>query len=301
MATASEEFRRKAAKAAPPVRNSAARLVDRLTAGGVPWKLARQMGDCLGSIQYLEELYQECASDACRSLLLVPFITETEFNGQEKSAADWSNKIFRDFQTSFDADFAASASVATTESRLVTIEVSESNHKLFQQPTEKSFYTLKIREKNPLDLALPTVVMQTTAGNLSSHRVFVHLLQAKAMIPLITSRIEDCGGDFLAITKEVASVIISQCHHRTIVAGKDRRVLLLCGLSPAVKASAKKAGYRPETRVLVDLVLAELMLTHDLVVLQAVRLKGDTELILQLLSLACYHYHLLFQEESGRR
>jgi hypothetical protein len=81
-----------------------------------------------------------------------------------------------------------------------------------------------------------------------------------------------------------------------MVSGKDRRVLLLCGLNPAIDAAARKAGYRTETRVVVDLVLAELMLSQNLCVIQAVRLKGDTELILQFLSLACFHYHLLFQE-----
>jgi len=300
MAASSAELRRKAAKAALPVSNCDKRLVDRLTAGGIPWKLARKVGDSLGSIRHLEHLYKECASDVCRSALLVPFVTETEFEGKENTAAGWSNAIFRVIQTAFAHATSCTSSTSTeTEKRHVTVEVSEAKSNLFQAPKGESFYTLKLRKKNPLNLVLPTVVMRTTAGNLASHRLFVHLLQAKAMISLITSRIKDCGGDFVSLVKDVAGVVNSQCHHRTMAKGKDRRVLLLCGLTPALDAAAKKAGYRSETRALADMVMAELMLEHDLVVIQAVRLKNDTELILQLLSLACFHYHLLFQECEG--
>ena len=295
MAVASDKLRRKAAKAATPTSNADNRLVDRLTAGGIPWKLARMMGDSLGSIQHLEHLYADCASDECRSALLAPFITETEFEGKEKAAAEWSSSICRVMHAS------CTASPSTgSEKRHVTIELSEAESNLIETPTEKSFYSFKVRERNPLNLVLPTVVMRTSAGNLVSHRLFVHLLQAKAMISLITDRIKDCAGDFVALAREVATVINSQCHHRTMSRGKDRRVLILCGLNPALDAAAKKAGYASETRVLADLVLAQLMLEHDLIVIQAVRLKGDTELILQQLSLACFHYHLLFQECDGR-
>jgi hypothetical protein len=294
MAAASAKLRSKAAKACPPGRNNSTRLVDRLTGGGIPWELSRQIADSVGSIQYLEWLYKECESDECRSQLLVPFITESEYNGQSNTVADWSTKIFRVFRTSFTRDPHLSCTDGTK--RRVTIELSKSNSSLFPAATDDSFYLLKLRQGHPLGLALPTVSMQTAAGKFTSHRLYVHLLEAKSLVTLITSRIHESHGDFVRIAKEVASVINSQCHHPTMVSGKDRRVLLLCGLNPAIDAAAKKAGYRTETRVVVDLVLAELMLSQNLCVIQAVRLKGDTELILQLLSLACFHYHLLFQE-----
>lgn len=44
---------------------------------------------------------------------------------------------------------------------------------------------------------------------------------------------------------------------------------------------------------LVDMVQAELMLVHNIVVIQARRLHGDQETVLQQLALACFQYHLL--------
>jgi hypothetical protein len=116
------------------------------------------------------------------------------------------------------------------------------------------------------------------------------------MVALITTRIQHSRGDYVSVAKDVANSINCDCYNRSMKRGKDRRVLLLCGLTPALDAVAKKADYRPETRVLVDMVLAQLMLAHDLVVIQALRLSGDTELILQQLALACFHYHLLSQD-----
>jgi ERCC4-type nuclease len=334
MAACSEELVRNAAKTAPPSSNNERALVDRLTVGGIPWKLAQQMGKSLGSIRHLEFLYKNCSSDECRSALLVPFVAESDYNGLHSTSVGWSEAIYRVFhatqamssivrvslsdnkhkvedhgrlisalcsnKTPEEAvDAATEASAFTnpkTDRRRVSIELSQGKSQLFPAPTENSFYSLKKREKNPMELALPTIVMRTSAGRLSSHRLFVHLLQAKSMVLLITSRIHQSGGDCVTIAKDVANSINCDCYHRSMKCGNDRRVLLLCGLTPALDAVAKKADYRQETRVLVDLVLAQLMLAHDLVVIQAVRLSGDTELILQQLALACFHYHLLFQD-----
>jgi hypothetical protein len=41
------------------------------------------------------------------------------------------------------------------------------------------------------------------------------------------------------------------------------------------------------------LLLADLSVSRDTVVLQAVRLKDDLEIMLQQLALSCYHYQLL--------
>ena len=211
MAVASAELRSKAAKACPPSRNNSTRLVDRLTGGGIPWQLAREIGNSVGSIQYLEWLYKECESDECRSQLLAPFITESEYNGQSNTVADWSNQIFRVFHTSFTQDPSLSTSSTAGTSRRVTIEMAESKSSLFPAATDDSFYTLKLRQDNPLGLALPTVSMQTAAGKFKSHRLFVHLLQAKSLVSLITSRIHECHGDFVSRRKGSR-----KCHQRSM-------------------------------------------------------------------------------------
>lgn len=337
MATCSEELVRSAAKAAPASPNHELKLVDRLIAGGIPWKLAQQMGKSLGSIHHLEFLYEECASNQCRSALLAPFISESDYNGLHSTSVGWSDAIFRVFHatqtmtntvqrsisdhkhkvedhglfmsalySNKSLDVALDAANEASDSRdpkavrrLVSIELSDGKSHLFPTQTENSFFSLKKRDKNPMELVLPTIVMRTSAGGLSSHRLFVHLLQAKSMVSLITSGIPRHCSDYIAIAKDVANTINCDCYHRSMKNGKDRRVLLLCGLTPALDAVAKKADYMSETRVLVDLVLAHLMLAHDLVIIQAVRLNGDTELILQQLALACFHYHLLFLDDDN--
>ena len=75
------------------------------------------MGDALGSMRHLEQLYKECASEGCRSALLAPFITESEYNGQTNTSVGWSDTIFRLFQPSFmfDASPIASTSIPLLE------------------------------------------------------------------------------------------------------------------------------------------------------------------------------------------
>jgi glutamate racemase len=46
---------------------------------------------------------------------------------------------------------------------------------------------------------------------------------------------------------------------------------------------------------MVDMVFAELMIRHDMVVLQAVRLTTDLEMMVRELVMACFHYQLLTQ------
>jgi hypothetical protein len=334
MAACSKELVHSAAKTAPPSCNSERALVDQLTLGGIPWKLAQQMGRSFGSICHLEFLYKNCSSDECRSALLVPFVAESDYNGMYSDSVGWSEAIYRAFhaadakasivrrslsdhkhefedhgrfisalysnnspEAAYDSINAVSASTTRkTYRRHVSIELAQDESQLFPAPTESSFYSLKKSEKNPMDLVLSTIVMRTRSGRLSSHYLFVHLLQAKSMVALITTRIQHSRGDYVSVAKDVANSINCDCYNRSMKRGKDRRVLLLCGLTPALDAVAKKADYRPETRVLVDMVLAQLMLAHDLVVIQALRLSGDTELILQQLALACFHYHLLSQD-----
>ena len=189
MATFSPELRRSAAKAAPPSSNNETRLVDRLMACGIPWQLARHLGKTLGSINHLKSLYEDCASNDCRSSLLAPFISETEYNSCMRSTIEgWSDAVFRGFSADntkakkvrilFDdhrhkvqdqgaflsalyahdsleaaLDAACSSASSTrpgTESRLVTIELSSEQSRFFPAQTEESFFALKIRDDNPL-------------------------------------------------------------------------------------------------------------------------------------------------------
>jgi len=74
---------------------------------------------------------------------------------------------------------------------------------------------------------------------------------------------------------------------------RDSCVLLVRGLNCAVDRWARTVGYRSQYRTAIDVVLADLSITHDTVVLQAVRVKEDLEIILQQLALSCYNFQLL--------
>jgi hypothetical protein len=60
-------------------------------------------------------------------------------------------------------------------------------------------------------------------------------------------------------------------------------------LGAAIDAAAKRASYRAELKVVVD------MIRHDMVVHQEVRLTIDLEMIVRVLAMACFHYMLLTQ------
>ena len=49
---------------------------------------------------------------------------------------------------------------------------------------------------------------------------------------------------------------------------------------------------------LVEMLQAELMISHDTIVLHATRLSGDRERMIQQLALACFHFQLLEHKES---
>ena len=87
--------------------------------------------------------------------------------------------------------------------------------------------------------------------------------------------------------------INSECSSFLICPKNDRRVLLIRGLGPAMNDVAKRAHYRTEYRTVVDLVIAELMLHHNLVLIQACRLENDLEMILREFAMACFFYQLI--------
>jgi hypothetical protein len=96
---------------------------------------------------------------------------------------------------------------------------------------------------------------------------------------------------------EVAVSLIAQDIDRECNSGSlhqhDRRVVVVRGLRAALDAAAKKPGYRSMVKVLVDVLFAELMLRHGLVVVQACHLSNDLEMIVKEFAMSCYLHHLL--------
>jgi hypothetical protein len=78
-----------------------------------------------------------------------------------------------------------------------------------------------------------------------------------------------------------------------------RTVLLLRALPSSVDQCKKKPGYRSEILVVVELVVADLTLSKELVVLQAVRKDADFQQMVFQLALSCWHFQLIARANAG--
>jgi ERCC4-type nuclease len=180
-------------------------------------------------------------------------------------------------------------------SRSVSIEAPWELGSFLPEASEEAFYKLCITEKNPLGLQIPTIVMRTSDGQYGSARLFLHVLEAKELIERIQKAMKGTSRDFVGMARSAARAIDVDTTSAEVNVNKDRRVLVVRGLGAAIDAAAKRAGYRAELKVMVDMVFAELMIRHDMVVLQAVRLTTDLEMMVRELAMACFHYQLLTQ------
>lgn len=182
-----------------------------------------------------------------------------------------------------------------SQRRLVKIEITESLESVFAWavPSNEAFYRLRlITVPSPRVNAIPVVAIRTTWGDLSSDRLLVFVLEGSKFVRRLKAALSRCDGDYLQLAKEVAQEIRRDCHVTDSEDG-DKPVLLLHGLQPALDQFAKQAGYCLHSRVISSMLLAQLMLVHDTVVLQAVRKSHDCQAMLQQLILSCFQFQLL--------
>jgi hypothetical protein len=308
-------------------------LCDRLVTAGVPWELSRRVADEIGSIKQLDLLYDECTSEVCKSALLCPIISSIQLPGSTSSKEDWSDAIFRAYFSTFNdpadgrrlfddyklltenhaiilgamhaeqnheaaIDVALSGnSKAILPPRRVAITLSDGLQQCFENPTEGSFYTLNVTEQQQ-NTPIQTIVMQTNAGNLVSHRLFIHVVPAKMVVATVQKKMTLNSESFVRAAKRAAGQLNQECSVHEFNPGLDRHVIVFQGMMAACDAAAKQPAYRLELRVVIDMVIAELMYSHETVVLQTVRKTGDLSVIVRQLALACFHYHLLTQEKG---
>ena len=187
--------------------------------------------------------------------------------------------------------------------RQVRIESTSKFTNIFPTDDEtETFYETVCSAENPLGMILPTVVLQTTSDCLSfqSDKLVMCILEGFDFVKricectaLATIRSTTKEVNFMEISISVAKQLDLECSSYLINPNKnDRRVLLIRGLGAAMTAAAKDVGYRPEYRVLSDLIVAQLMLRYNLVVIHAPRLTGDLEMILREFAMGCFHYQL---------
>jgi hypothetical protein len=184
--------------------------------------------------------------------------------------------------------------------RKVRVELPEQLRACFpptSQSGESTFYDLKVKTRNPLGLAIPTITLQSRAGQFISSRLFVHVAEGSLLVDLVEKSMAKKPSDFVEAARGVALEVQKQCYSSLMKLEEDQRILLVRGLTPAREQVAKKAGYRQELLVVLDMTLAELSINHGIVVLQAIRKKPENlEMVVQQLALACFYYQLLTNE-----
>jgi hypothetical protein len=154
---------------------------------------------------------------------------------------------------------------------------------------------------HPLNLGYPTVITTTSGGSLCSSRLFVHVVEGATLVNVVEKAMFHSTRDFAAAAWDAAQELHKQCfsYQMRLDHGGDQRVLLVRGLHAAIEQSARRAGYRQEVLVVVDMVLAAVSLRHGMVVIQAVKKKvEDLEMVVRQIAVACLHYQLLVSEQQ---
>jgi ERCC4-type nuclease len=292
MAASLKPVREDFAKLSQSSADERTQLSDRLTLAGVPSKLAHDVAREFGSIKQLTSKYALCESDACRSALMYPVAMHTRLEGDARTPEALSDFVYRSFVSQ--ASGSIDESTAPIETRHVNIVLSSHLVNLFPRPNDTAFFSLK---KNEQQNPFPTIIMETIAGTLRSTKLFIHVIAGDEFVKRIQASMNRFPKRFVDASKEVGAGIKSDCTTAPFHANKDRMVVLLQGLSPALDSISRHAGYQQEIRAVSDLVIANLMLEHAVVVIQAIHKKREQlATIVQQLSLACFHYHLLTEE-----
>lgn len=182
--------------------------------------------------------------------------------------------------------------LTSCQKRIVRVEsLPHFAHILSPDIGTETFYDSVSVDENPLGLCLPCIVMRTVCGEFQSRRLVLSILEGGCVVTRIQESLLDRPlHDSLDVAKAVAQQINVECSSFLLRLPHDRRVLIIRGLGPALDRAAKKVGYRAECKVLSDLVVAELMLRHDIVVTHALRLVQDMEMIVREFAMACFYY-----------
>lgn len=180
-------------------------------------------------------------------------------------------------------------------SRYLTIFLTSNQATKFFTPTrsdERTFYKLSIITDDISKRQSGAITMRAQSGSLVSKSLLVFEMDGSTIVDLVRdSCIAGQGSNYVSIAKAVANRVDSLCcsQHQGL-SSHAKRILMICGLQPALDANAKKPGYTTETKTVVDMVFAELLLCHDMTILQALlKTPSDRVNLVKQLALACFH------------
>lgn len=309
------------------------KLLGFLNDAGIPRELSRCVADEFGSIEHLRSLYETLEDeDVCEGLLF-PIVEDVVRDLNSTSTAySWSSAIHKVFFSALKDTGAAkmlfdgSRNVVDDEARLLGLihsgvevnqavdtilsdgdETEDDDHRrivnlaipkamdhLFTWAVQDdaAFYRVYKLDSSMRYNPIPCVSIHTSSGDCASEKLLVFVLEGSEFVRRLSRGIDKSNGDYLAVARTVASGIAYDCVATNEAEG-DTRVMLLHGLQPALDQAAKKPGFCLQSRAVAQMVLAQLMLAHNTVVLQAVRKTNDCEMMLQQLILSCYQFQLL--------
>lgn len=304
------------------------RLADRLVDGGIPSDMAKMVGEEVGSVKGLQRLYAKSDKKDCREQLLIPFIA-SHCERTNESAPAWSTAIHSVFfSTRTDVsntkavfnehkhlvggqarllsqlhqgkpieqalDVALSdTGVLPTLPRIVHLELSPDLKEAFPEGNVTgAFYRLVTIPRKSGSSRPPLVRMWTSCGGFRSDPAFLHLMDGTDFVSSIVDAMQSAANTTgAAAARQAALVLTSRLEKATTK--ETKQVVMIRGLRPALDRLAKSPGYRPETKLMVDMVCAELSLSHNICIFQAIRKKGDMEAFVREFALACFYYQLL--------
>ena len=127
-----------------------------------------------------------------------------------------------------------------------------------------------------------------------TYAIRIHVVDGIEIVGDLCRMITSPSVDFVDVAKSIAYKYNGLCKIEQTCTQDDYRVLLVRGLESAINRFAKMSTYRLETPILVDMMIASLMLDHNIVVLQAFRKNiSETSMIMRQIALACFNYQLL--------
>lgn len=299
---------------------------------GIHWKIARQVAEEVGSVQELASLYERSMPSCRPLLMatVVECITLPRESSEALSSNEivaWSKAIHSahfsslpdpeqvqsllgDYKVFLEehqephfielihkgvaADTAArgilgSGSKTVSSPRRVVIEGPPSILEFLEHGGESSF---EIVHQERQDTRIPRVNFQTFAGDFCSGYLQVVVIDGEDLLTTIQKVALVGGCEHVSAVAQIGSNIVGQCDFMDRQTPIDRRVLVVKRLPSAVSKAAKDTTYRAENRAFVDLLLAELMIAHEIVVLQAIK-ASDLEKILMQFAKSCLRYQLL--------
>lgn len=320
-------------QASLPAKWNKSQFSNDLKSMGVHWRVATVVGDEFGSLHTLIDVYKNIDSSACRERALVPLLsplTEREKDCQG-TAYSWSRAIYlavsaepskrntaKDwfhsmkglvedhamllgcaYQSSSDEEalntvLESPQMVDSSPKRVVSVSLPLEYMNCFPSSARggKSVFSISI-SSDESDKTIPCITMQTRAGNDYSNKVAVFILEGVALVKSIQESIAATSSSVNASSAAAGNVRLSLSSSSRFDPTKDICVLVVRGLKAASDKWSKKTGYKSEFRSVIDMTMAELSIVHNTVVLQAMRLTYDLEVIVQHLALACFHHQIL--------